>query len=115
MTFLGVLTPEEGAAFGIPSSTFVISFPPARPSQTSQKTSSLPSASGSTTSSGTASSRASSEARPETGVTQAWPQPDTGVTQAWPPMPDQFETKELYEEALGEWRSRVGRILGMGA
>ncbi len=66
MQYAGMLTPEEGAALGIPSSTFVISFPPARRSQTSQKTSSSPSASGSTTSSGTASSRASSEAQPET-------------------------------------------------
>ncbi len=64
MQFGKILTPEEGVAFGVPLRTLVISFPPARPSQTSQKTSSLPSASGAKMSPGTAST--SSEALPET-------------------------------------------------
>ncbi len=50
MPFGKVLTPEEGVALGIPMTSFVISFPPARLSQSSQKSSSSPSASGSKTS-----------------------------------------------------------------
>lgn len=58
-----ILTPEEAAARGVPSTTIAISFPPARPSPPSQKSSSGPSASGSKTSPGTVSTQASSEAK----------------------------------------------------